>query len=136
MDVPVVNSPEKNPNSNRKCTILVADDNRAIRALLVDVLGRHHHTVMAAADGAEALALAGRSNSAIDLLVADLDMPKLNGFELAAEIRGRFPGVRVILMSGAHTRKPDRAAFLKKVHHTGAAGESDGPARSVLRPLV
>jgi CheY-like chemotaxis protein len=111
MDSP---GPDISKNRIRARTILVADDNSALRRLVVEVLGQQHHTVIAAADGAEALALANRCKTGIDLLVTDLDMPKLNGVQLAAEIRELFPSVRVILMSGSHSGWAKEAAFLKK----------------------
>jgi CheY-like chemotaxis protein len=111
MNVPCPNTPQ---NPIRTRTILVADDDCAIRTLLVDLLRQQHATVIAAADGAEALVVAGRSEAAIDLLVTDFDMPKLNGLQLAAGMRKLFPGIEVILMSGSDGGWSETAAFLKK----------------------
>lgn len=116
--------PDISKDRIRARTILVADDNSSLRRLVVEVLGQQHHTVIAAADGAEALALANRCHAGIDLLVTDLDMPKLNGIQLAAEIRELFPGVRVILMSGSPGGCAKEAAFLKKPFTTLALLET------------
>ena len=76
-------------------TILLADDNEAVRTFASRTLARMGYTVLAAANGREAVQLALPA-ARIDLLVTDLDMPGLSGRELAAEL-GHLP---VLYMSG------------------------------------
>ena len=76
-------------------TILLADDNDAVRTFASRTLAKMGYTVLAAANGREALQLALPATR-IDLLVTDLDMPGLSGRELAAEL-GHLP---VLYMSG------------------------------------
>jgi CheY-like chemotaxis protein len=80
-------------------TILVAEDEPAVRALVEHVLRTAGFTVIAAVDGREALDLAG-DLPAIDLLLTDVMMPRLNGPDLAEALRERRPDQRVLFMSG------------------------------------
>ena len=80
-------------------TILVAEDEPAVRALVEHVLRTAGFTVIAAVDGREALDLA-RALPTIDLLLSDVMMPRLNGPDLAEALRDRWPDQRVLFMSG------------------------------------
>ncbi len=81
-------------------TVLVAEDEEAVRQLAVESLERHGYRVLAAASGEQALELARTFEETIDLLLTDVVMPGMKGPELAAKLRAMRPGVRVILMSG------------------------------------
>jgi CheY-like chemotaxis protein len=81
--------------------IVIADDNAAIRVSLCALLQDLGHMVKAAADGEEALELAQAWLP--DFVFLDISMPKLNGFEVARQLRARFPAtaMRLVMMSGA-----------------------------------
>ncbi len=79
--------------------ILVVDDEENLRALLRRQLAGAGHTVLEAVDGADALHLVRRRNGAVDLILSDVDMPQMNGTELARSIGVEFPGIPVMLMS-------------------------------------
>jgi PAS domain S-box-containing protein len=81
-------------------TILLAEDDDAVRAIARETLERAGYRVLAAADGAQALALAGAHDGPIDLLLTDVIMPGMNGRELAATLTRRRPGLRVLYASG------------------------------------
>ena len=81
-------------------TVLVAEDEEAVRHLAVEALQRQGYRVIAAASGEAALEVARAHDGAIDLLLTDVVMPGLKGPELAARLRDLRPGLRVILMSG------------------------------------
>jgi DNA-binding NtrC family response regulator len=77
--------------------ILVVDDEEAIRLALVELLRSEGHAVREAGSGDEALAaLAG---APADLVLADLRMPGMDGMHLLAELRARFPGALVVLVT-------------------------------------
>jgi DNA-binding response OmpR family regulator len=93
-------------------TILVVEDERAIRELLRLTLQRHRYEVIPAAGGREALKLAAAHPEPIDLLVTDVVLPDLDGYELAAELQGANPGLKVLYISGFPSResgKPGKA---------------------------
>lgn len=79
--------------------ILIVDDNPGMREVCSSVLTAAGHSVTVAQDGfAGLLCLAEQPP---DLIVCDLNMPRMSGFEFLSAVRGRFPEVRVVAMSGA-----------------------------------
>lgn len=68
-------------------TVLIADDDDSFRKLLTDILKKEGYHVIAAKDGREALDIFYEQNTGIDLVILDVMMPKLDGWEAAAEIR-------------------------------------------------
>jgi CheY-like chemotaxis protein len=70
---------------SRVATVLVVDDHSASRSYLTTLLGYHRYALLEAADGAEALALARACRP--DLVIADLDMPRIDGPEFVRRIR-------------------------------------------------
>ncbi len=78
--------------------ILVVDDNDDARMLLADVLGELGHEVTAAASGPAALETIQTSRPEVAIL--DIGLPEMDGYQLAAEIRGLLPDVRLIALSG------------------------------------
>jgi CheY-like chemotaxis protein len=81
-------------------TILLVEDEPEVRALARDVLAQVGYRVLAVAEPAGARRLAEQPQSAIDLLVTDVVMPQMSGPELAAHLTARFPGLRVLHVSG------------------------------------
>jgi two-component system cell cycle response regulator CpdR len=78
--------------------ILLAEDDGTMRVFLAKALTRAGHKVTAVGDGLEALdqALAAR----FDLLIADIVMPSLDGFQLAAKAKSHQPDMRVMFITG------------------------------------
>jgi CheY-like chemotaxis protein len=81
-------------------TVLLVDDEPALRELLVEVLTDSGYRVLEAASGSEALAMTSTSDAAIDILVTDVRMPGIDGPELAASARTVVPKLKVLYMSG------------------------------------
>jgi two-component system cell cycle sensor histidine kinase/response regulator CckA len=84
-------------------SVLVVDDETAVRRFAVRVLERDGIGVLEATDGAEALELVRAQKAAIDVVVSDIVMPRLNGVELMQALSESFPHLPVILMSGYAT---------------------------------
>jgi len=93
----VILSGDKMPNTQVR--VLVVDDYAALRASLSEVFTGLGHSVRSAEDGFSALA--AFRQEVPDVLLSDLDMPGMSGFELLSVVRRRFPAVLVIAMSGA-----------------------------------
>jgi PAS domain S-box-containing protein len=81
-------------------TVLLVEEERAVRALMAQMLRRRGYYVLEAGGAEEALALAGRHDGAIHLLATDLVMPGLSGRELARRLSGERQGLRVLFVSG------------------------------------
>ncbi len=91
------------PTATRE-TILVVDDNAAVLKVVVEILKESaRFEVLGAADGAGAIELANRTESRIDLLLSDVDMPLLSGPDLGLMLKKTRPDLRVMLMSGGET---------------------------------
>jgi signal transduction histidine kinase/ActR/RegA family two-component response regulator len=81
-------------------TVLIAEDEPQLRTLMRRTLSERGYTVLDAADGLAAMALADSHRGPIDLLLTDVVMPNLSGVDLAARLQAERPGLRVIFISG------------------------------------
>ena len=96
-------APDVRPTRIRRpgvATILLAEDEPAVRSLVERVLVQAGHTVMSAADGIAAIDLAAGNDGNIDLFLTDVVMPGPTGIEAARRIRLERPKLRVLYMSG------------------------------------
>ena len=84
----------------RSATILLVEDQAAIRMLAEDVLGDAGHRVLSAANGRAALQLVQRHQGDIDLLITDVVMPEMSGPDLADQLIKSRPGLMVLFISG------------------------------------
>src|SRR5204862_5464669 len=80
-------------------TVLLVEDDDAVRSLARAVLRRHGYTVLEARHGVDALRLAERHRDTIHLLITDVVMPHMNGRELADRLASVRPKMRVLFMS-------------------------------------
>ena len=81
-------------------TILLAEDDAALRTFVCDTLAQYGYTVLVSSNGREALNLAHSHDGDIHLLLSDIVMPELGGPELALAFREARPDVPALLMSG------------------------------------
>ena len=81
-------------------TILLADDESVIRDMASEMLRRMGYEIILAENGEEAVDIYRRNHSEIDLVILDMMMPKMNGREAFAAMRGVRPDVRAIISSG------------------------------------
>jgi two-component system cell cycle sensor histidine kinase/response regulator CckA len=104
-----------------RATILLVEDEDAVRALAMRVLRREGYTVYVASNAAEAETVFASNGNEIALLVSDLVLPGVGGLDLARRLRDRRPALTVLLMSGytdrdvgAFQSETERVAFLQK----------------------
>jgi CheY-like chemotaxis protein len=81
-------------------TVLVVEDEEALRKVALRALGKSGYTVLTAGDGEEALRLSAQHAGEIHLLLTDVIMPRLGGRQLAERLVAVRPGLRVLYMSG------------------------------------
>jgi two-component system cell cycle sensor histidine kinase/response regulator CckA len=94
--------------------ILVVEDEAMVLELTERILTSHGYTVHSANTGSEALRIASAEGDAIDLVLSDVIMPDMSGFELADELRRVLPGLRVLFMSGYTDKGVIDAPFVAK----------------------
>lgn len=110
---------------SKQGTILVVDDEPAIRSLICHALAPQGYTMLLASNGREALQLCTTHPDPIQLLLTDLLMPGMNGLELALKVQALRPQTRVLYLSessvvgGAFADEP-HLAFLPKPFSLGA----------------
>jgi signal transduction histidine kinase/CheY-like chemotaxis protein len=103
-------------------TLLLVEDEEAVRRMAVRALSEGGFRVLQAASGQEALSLPPDSRDVIDLLITDVVMPGMDGTELAARLIDHCPGLRVLFVSGyptetlreRRTALPSSMCFLHK----------------------
>ncbi|MBW8173887.1 PAS domain S-box protein [Ornithinimicrobium sp. Arc0846-15] len=88
------------PEPGGACTILLVDDDDAIRGVTGGALRRLGHSVVEAGDGVAAMDALDELAEPPDLVILDVMMPRMSGRELHAQIRRRFPRVPLIVVSG------------------------------------
>jgi CheY-like chemotaxis protein len=81
-------------------TVLIVEDEDAMREVTRRILARNGYQVITATSGAEALQLAARQDQEIHLLITDVIMPQMLGREVADRIRATRPAIRTLYMSG------------------------------------
>jgi PAS domain S-box-containing protein len=113
--------PETPAASGGRETILVLEDEPALRELLQEILQEAGYSVLVAGDGEEGLSVARRHAGPLHLLLTDVVMPRMSGREIAARLRLERPGIGVLYMSGYtdnaivhHGVLEASAAFLQK----------------------
>ena len=101
-------------------TVLLVEDEAAVRALAREVLRRHGYVVLEARHGVDALRVAERHNDEIHLLITDVVMPHMSGRDLAERLSRVRPKMKVLFMSGytdhalMHRELTPGSAFLQK----------------------
>jgi two-component system cell cycle sensor histidine kinase/response regulator CckA len=81
-------------------TILLVEDEPAVRSVASRVLLNQGYYVMAACNADEALSIAERAGGSIDLVLSDVVMPDMGGPDLVKRLLARWPGIKVLFMSG------------------------------------
>jgi len=94
--------------------ILLTEDDEAVRAFVARALELDGHNVDTACDGVEALETLVLNDGDYDLLVSDVKMPMMDGIALAHNAADRWPGMRILLMTGFADQR-ERAEDLSKI---------------------
>ncbi len=106
--------PAASPAAERPRRVLVCDDSRTVREALARMLANDGYVVDQAADGEEAWRML--AEVPYDLVVSDMEMPRLSGAELVTRVRERHPGLPVVAISAraGRERAGEADAFLAK----------------------
>lgn len=108
---------EKSPAAHKggNEVVLLVEDERVVRMSVGQVLRQAGYTVLEAANGREALSVCGRHAGPLHLVISDVIMPEMGGRELSREFVKRYPGIKVLFVSGYTGDEFEAdAAFLQK----------------------
>jgi len=106
--------------------ILLVDDEPDIRSLARDVLAPQGYRVLEAGNAEEALRVAREYDEPIDLLLTDVVMPGLHGHELAAQLQGQRPGLKVGVRAGSGSAR-------NAADSSGPGARQPDPAQAIQR---
>jgi two-component system, cell cycle sensor histidine kinase and response regulator CckA len=90
-------------------TVLLAEDEEAVRELASEFLRSSGYNVIVGKDGLDALELAELHRTPIDILVTDVVMPRMRGPELAQRLKRAHPGMKIVYMSGYLEHESDES---------------------------
>jgi CheY-like chemotaxis protein len=122
---------ETTNSEEHSIVVMVADDELPVRQLIDTVLRQDSVCrVLVACDGVEALGISREYAGKIDLLITDIDMPRMNGLELARQIIADRPGIRLLLISGVGA--PEDSAGLPFIAKPFNIGELKAKVNTVL----
>ena len=94
--------------------LLVVEDDESVRQLAARALQREGYQVDVACDGEEGLARIVQAGGGYDLVVSDIRMPAMDGIEMSHQAVTRYPGIRIMLVTG-YADQRERAAELDGV---------------------
>lgn len=139
-----------NNAENKTITTLLVDDDLAVLYAISSLLQELGYKVIAVLTPREALAIASDIHQQIDLILTDIDMPEMNGYELVEQIIAIRPGIRFLFVSGGYShslqnnkRWDEQTNFILKPYickllqeklemlFAGMINESDGERRTI-----
>ncbi len=91
----------RGPASVNPTTVLLVDDDDQLRKFCRDCLDKNGFRVLESDNGFEALLVAANHDGAIDILITDLEMPRISGIELAQVFKAIWPTIGVLYISGS-----------------------------------
>lgn len=91
---------ERTPDKHSRETILLVEDEPAVRHLFAQALSREGYGVFEARNGQEAMKVFEEHGNSIDMLLTDMRMPYMGGAELAQHLRARRVSLKLLCMSG------------------------------------
>jgi CheY-like chemotaxis protein len=95
----------------------VVEDEASVRQLCARILEDEGYRVLTARDGLEALAMLEAAGPAIQLVISDLKMPRLDGLQLSAHLAASRTALPVILISGYNVDQPTDRPIIPKPFH-------------------
>lgn len=88
-------------NDNKEHTILIVDDSRTIRKFLQTILAKNNYHILSASNGVEAWDILQNKGESVDLVVTDINMPEMGGFELISKIKKQGLNLSYIMITNA-----------------------------------
>jgi PAS domain S-box-containing protein len=111
---PYLNTEQPEAGQTAAKSVLIVEDDHAVRLLMRKILEEREYQVLEAQDGEEALLIAQLQESRIDLLITDVMMPGMNGPELVGQFAPVHPETKILMVSGYAADKLSAASSLPK----------------------
>jgi two-component system, cell cycle sensor histidine kinase and response regulator CckA len=96
--------PQRSSPTNQRLsaqgTFLIVEDEQLMLRLMAKLLRNHGYRVLTAADGEEAIEIYRRHKQEIDVVLLDMGLPKMTGWEVLLQMKDENPAVRVVIASG------------------------------------
>ena len=99
--------------SSSSRTILIVDDEEALSQMLNDLLSAEGYKILEANNAAQALGILKSTH--VDLMISDIVMPGMDGFELVEKVKELYPQVKIQLVSGYSDQIQDDVVLHKKI---------------------
>ena len=112
--------------------ILVVDDDDPIRGFLVKALQRHGFDVMESPDGADAVQKFEKHGDEIAMVLLDLGMPGMSGYETLAQLQIMDPDVKVVVVTGLEPDEEHLPGVVEILHKPVALDQLVASARNAL----
>ena len=113
-------------------TILVVDDDSPLRGFLVKALQQHGFGVMESPDGADAVQKFEKHGDQIAMVLLDLGMPGMSGYETLAELQIMDPDVKVVVITGLEPDEEQLPGVLEILHKPVRLEQLVASARNAL----
>ncbi|RZJ99398.1 MAG: response regulator transcription factor [Flavobacterium sp.] len=106
-------------NNNKVINILLADDHHLVRDGIKSLIGKYKefNVIGEGADGTEIIEILETTNERIDLILADINMPNMNGLELSEKITSKYPSIKLLILSML-----DHEKYVSHALQSGAKG--------------
>jgi two-component system cell cycle sensor histidine kinase/response regulator CckA len=130
-------APDRGPGERAGETVLLVEDEDAVRVMAARILRQRGYAVLEAGDGSAALAALAAHVGPLDILVTDVVMPGMDGVELAREVTRLRPEARVLFVSGYAQRDALKGLSIPSptlVQKPFRIGELVGAIRKLLGP--
>lgn len=112
--------------------ILVIDDQESMRSIISQMLKDKGHAVTTANDGEEGLNLFNQDPASFNLILADVNMPRIDGFEFLKEVKSAHPQTPVILITGINE---DAAKYMGKEYRADGVIKKPFKVEAVLAEI-
>ncbi|MBN2383382.1 zinc-ribbon domain-containing protein [bacterium] len=136
-NIPAMMKDETSPafyQERKQKRILIAEDTAFFRKMLADLLTKEGYEVLMAEDGEAALQMLKHELPALDLLILDLQLPKMDGFELLKQVRAAklSQNLPVLVMTGVF-KKAEEVMLVRKLGASGYISKSNPPDHFLFR---
>ena len=128
-------SPSATPVVTHRETVLVVEDEQAVRELACEFLKCAGYSVVTAENGLEALETAKRFGKSVQVVLTDIVMPKMRGPEMAKQLKSVLPDVKIVYMTGYLEQRDGSDEFLQDAYFLQKPFTRESMVRGVAQAM-